>query len=371
MNTQIIPVRPALVALFLFYLSAFSPSLLSAVNVRAHGAVPDDGKDDSVAVAAAFKALPPGETLFFPAGTWQLDGVVWIENARNIRIVGEPGAVLVKKGRHQFLLAFRNAEDVTIDSLSFRGRTTDRSEPSWGDDGIYFGSCHRSTVKRCRFYDFGDAAIRMTSARETGGADSTVGRVLENYFDNVTQVTTNQGMEGAYGGTNDFAVEDNTFENLKASIKLACRAPTSGGRVARNHIRSSLRDGIQIESVSDVVIEQNTLEHIARVAVLINTNDHTPRTAPGFAWDRVAIRDNHITNVGSGVQGYLKPYADGSEFDHDRLVIVGNRFERITNVNDDAVIWLGNTTSGKSFKNLQIENNRFSNISKLDRVRLP
>jgi hypothetical protein len=301
---------------------------------------------------------------------YHLDAVVWIEKARNIRLLGEPGAVIKKTGRFQFMLAFIASSDVTIEGLSFEGVTTNREAVVWGEEGVYFGSSARSTIKNCRFANFGDAAVRITTTLVRGVCDSLDGKILNCRFDNVTQVTTTQGMEGNYAGTDGMLIQGNVFDNLKASIKVAARAPTTGSRIIGNHIRSSRRDGIQVESVSDVRIEGNRLERIAGTAILLNVNPHVPPDSPGFAWDRVAVRDNHIRQAGRGVQVYLKPYADGSEFDMTGLEITGNEFQDITDANAEAVIWLGNT-GHKTFIHPTIAENKFKNTQKLPLVRCP
>ena len=351
-----------------FFRIAIEPGEL--VPVGTFGAFPDDGQNDSAAIQAAIESLQPGQVLYFPKGNYRLDSSVWIVDAQQIRLLGESGALLQKTGGYQYMLAFIGSGDVTVEGLSFEGRTMDTEAVAWGEEGLYFGSCTGSTVKNCRFANFGDSAVRITSSLTVGTTDSFDGKILDCYFNNVTQITTTQGMAGAYGGTSEMLIQGNVFDNLKASIKVAGRAPTSGATITGNHVRSSRRDGIQVESVSDAVIADNTLENIARVGVLLNVNDSTPADAAGFPWDRVSVDGNRFLNCASGVQVYLKPYLDGSQFDMEGLEITGNTFDGITDMNTDAVIWIGNTTS-KTFVNLIIADNIFSDIGTLQEVRLP
>lgn len=339
-------------------------------RVQNFGAITDDGVSDSAAIKRAILALQSGQTLLFPKGVYDLDSVVWIEKARGIRLLGQEGAIIKKTGRFQFMMAFIAGTDVTVEGLAFEGATPDRAGVAWGEEGIYFGSCVRPTVKNCRFANFGDAAVRMTTSLVKGATDSSDGKIVDCHFENVTQITTTQGMEGNYGGTSGMLIRGNVFENLKASIKLATRAPASRGKIIGNHIRSSRRDGIQVESVSDVLIDGNTLEHIAGTSIILNVNDHVPRDAPGFAWDRVSVRNNRIRGASRGIHVDLKPYLDGSQFDMAGLEIVGNHFEDITDASSDAVIWLGNTTR-KSFLAPLIGNNAFKNTSRLAAIRCP
>lgn len=340
------------------------------VRVQQFGAITDDGASDSAAIEKAIRSLRPGQTLLFPKGVYHLDAVVWIESLRDIRLAGEPGATIKKGCESQYMFAFIAGTDVTVEGLSFEGKTEDPRALVWGEEGLYFGSCTRPTVKGCRFANFGDSAVRMTTSLATGEAGSFDGKILNCRFDNVTQITTTQGMEGNYAGTSGIRIEGNVFENLKGSIKLATRAPCSGGRIIGNQVRSSRRDGIQVESVSDVLIESNTLERIAGTAILLNTNDQVPTDAPGFAWDRVTVRNNVIRGAARGIGVYLKPYPDGSQFDMTGLEITGNRFEGIADPHSDATIWIG-TLSQRAFVDLFVEDNAFVNAAQRERVRFP
>jgi hypothetical protein len=61
----------------------------AVLDVRAFGAIPDDGEDDGPAIQAALDALAPNQWLVFPAGTY--------EHARRLE-VRVPGAVLWSDG---------------------------------------------------------------------------------------------------------------------------------------------------------------------------------------------------------------------------------------------------------------------------------
>lgn len=335
-------------------------SCAQAAEVQKFSTVPKSETDSAPLIQKAILSMSEGQTLQIEKGTYYLDSPVWVERVKHLRLVGGPGVVFKKRKGFQYMFAFIGSEDVTISGLSFEGMTPDRNKLVWGDDGVYFGSCRGSTVESCTFHDFGDSAVRITSSLEEGRVDSWNGTVRDSYFENIGQITSTQGMEGNYGGTEGMTIKGNTLKNLKASIKLAARAPTAGGIISNNRILGSLRDGVEIESVSDVVIEGNSFEDIARTAVILNINDNTPRDAPGFPWNNVIVRKNSVARTGSGIEVYLKPYLDASEFDMNGLEIVDNHFDTITGDANSPVIYLGNTTK-KKYLAPRIEGNVFKN----------
>ena len=70
-------------------LAALPAIPLNALDVRAFGAVPDDGKDDTAAIQAALDALKPDQWLVFPAGRYEHKASL------HVRV---PGAVMWGEG---------------------------------------------------------------------------------------------------------------------------------------------------------------------------------------------------------------------------------------------------------------------------------
>lgn len=57
-----------------------SRQYLATLNVQNYGAVPNDGQDDRNAIVAAINASNDGDTIFFPAGTYQLSKEIGTNN---------------------------------------------------------------------------------------------------------------------------------------------------------------------------------------------------------------------------------------------------------------------------------------------------
>lgn len=170
----------------------------------------------------------------------------------NVAILGSPGTVFQKQPGNssttrEYSFFTTGSANVYIDGIEWRGVTTSLTAYGFGgggsnaDSGLYLASCNNTRVTNCRFFDFGDAAIRMTTSPSSANSlDSYNGLVQNNYLYNCTQVTTtpNGTITGGVGkgGCENFQVIGNTAENLKGSFKSACRYPTSGALFKDNHI---------------------------------------------------------------------------------------------------------------------------------------
>jgi hypothetical protein len=65
-------------------------------DVTAHGAMPDDARDDTVAIQSAVEASEAGDTIFFPRGVYR---VVTVRLKPGRRYEGAEGAVILRHGR--------------------------------------------------------------------------------------------------------------------------------------------------------------------------------------------------------------------------------------------------------------------------------
>ncbi|MBF4318108.1 hypothetical protein EAY30_24860, partial [Vibrio anguillarum] len=105
-----------------------------------------------------------------------------------------------------------DSERVTIENISFWGLTTqpyidsDNTNVVWGEQGVLFSGTQNSAILNSRFYNFGDAALRVTSSRSHPSGEKINSRhflAQGNIFHNVTQVTTTHVWSNDFGGTED------------------------------------------------------------------------------------------------------------------------------------------------------------------------
>lgn len=138
-----------------------------ATNVQTHGLRGEGATDETASLQSLIDSLPAGAVLYFPAGTYRLEGPIRI--SRPITLFGEPGAILSCKNDRNGIFFIINEQgsvssvlkNITITSLEFRG-------PGVGTDpilmrGFYLQDLRISYVK---FSDIGREAIELRSCTD-------------------------------------------------------------------------------------------------------------------------------------------------------------------------------------------------------------
>jgi hypothetical protein len=95
--------------------------MFSTVDVTNYGAKPNDGGDDSGAIQAAINASNSGDTIFFPAGTYNVDKRVQLKGGRTYQGAGDN---TVLQGGDPTIEIFHIAgqSDITIEDMNFNGQ---------------------------------------------------------------------------------------------------------------------------------------------------------------------------------------------------------------------------------------------------------
>ncbi|HEY9686991.1 MAG TPA: right-handed parallel beta-helix repeat-containing protein [Coleofasciculaceae cyanobacterium] len=302
------------------------------INVTQAGILPNDGVDDAPHLNQLLKTASRNTILYFPAGRYELGSGLHGDQLNNVSIVGETGAELVKTPafKDEYLFYSRFSRNVGIRNLIFRGNTSDRTQYRWGESGLYFGSSDGVVVENSNFYDFGDAAIRVTTSRAGAqGTHSHNATVRNNYFENVTQITTTSN-QNRYGGTNGFFLYNNVFRHLKGTVKFATRTPGAGQIIVRNNSISGVpsiptSNGIEVVSYSNVFLENNLIADCGGFGMNIYTN--TGPGIDGFDWGNYLIRNNTITRCAKGIRVSVSPYRNGYVPQVSTITIENNRLQ--------------------------------------------
>jgi hypothetical protein len=302
------------------------------INVAQTGIRPNDGVDDAPQLNQLLKSARQNTILYFPAGRYELGSSLRGDQLNNVALIGETGAELVKTPafKDEYLFYSRFSRNVGIRNLIFRGNTSDRSRYSWGESGIYFGSSDGVVIENSNFYDFGDAAIRVTTSQSGAqGVHSYNATVRNNYFENITQVTTTSN-QNRYGGTNGFFLYNNVFRHLKGTVKFATRTPGAGQIIVRNNSISGVpaiptSNGIEVVSYSNVFLENNLIADCGGFGMNIYTN--TGPGIEGFDWGNYLIRNNTITRCAKGIRVSVSPYRNGYVPQVSTITIENNRLQ--------------------------------------------
>jgi hypothetical protein len=265
----------------------------------------------------------------------------------------------------EYLLYFRLGKKVQLLNMEFYGQTSFANGPNpyWPDQGVYFGSCDTVKVEGDKFYNFGNTALRVvTDNRDpVPGVDSFRTYVNKNTFNNIYQTATTS-IDSVHGGTALSTWSNNTYVNLRGSVKFASRTPGAQHiEFLSNTINGSDHYGLEIDNYNDFKIQNNTLQNIKEYAMTIYTNGSGDLMKSGFPWgDDFIISGNNITNVGSGIRFDHRAFWDGSQNIPKNLVIDNNTISQVTTTASYVPVI---TVTGGVVDGLQVTNNKMSAIA--------
>src|SRR5579872_143625 len=91
--------------------------LLAQISVTNFGAIPNNGGDDTAAIQAAVNASSPGDTIFFPSGTYNLSNEIFLKGNRTYQ--GTDGTVI--DGSASYHIFHVQQDNTRIDSFTLNG----------------------------------------------------------------------------------------------------------------------------------------------------------------------------------------------------------------------------------------------------------
>lgn len=286
--------------LFIFSLSIFSSQASSSM-------LPDDNIDDSQALKELIlNTAENSELVIEQPGIYDICSAIIFRNINNIVISAQKGVVLRKceKFDGEYILAFYNSRFITIEGFTFEGLTKDTVNYVWGEQGILFAGSSDISVRDNQFFNFGDAAIRATSSHLSfydAPINSFRVKITNNYFENITQVTTTHPWNNNFGGTHDITVENNIFEGLKGSLKFASVKPVSKGLIKYNTFKNTKGTAIELTYYSDVKIIANTFVDTDKFILNAYPNKPSSVTTP-FNWGNIYFTHNSIIRSKGGIR---------------------------------------------------------------------
>ena len=331
--------------------------------------------------ALAYLAHRPDQdnrwTVTFDSGQYVITSTLIADRLQNVDLVSNPArpAILSKAPNfpNEYLFHSRFSSQISIQGFVFRGNTpnyiaANYATPKsigWRDQGLYFGSCSGVTITGNRFFDIGDAAIRITTteADPVAGVNSAFTRISDNYFDNIYQVTTTSN-DNVHGGSANMLVQDNTFDHIWGSIKFASRTEGATNVVfRRNAINSSATDGLEIVGYDNLEISDNQIRNIARTAINCYTN---LRASHSYNWgDNLIFRNNNIQHAGNGIRFSADPYPDGFRPQPSNVIFSGNTITDISGTSPALSLQKSN------FPGLTLLDNQFARIASDKYINLP
>jgi hypothetical protein len=308
-------------------------------------------------------------TVRFEPGRYLLNKSIRLDRLQNVSLVSDrQNPAILRKDpatfKNEYLFYTRFSKNVSVSGFDIYGLSVEfkpelyatSSNPIWHDQGLYFGSCNGVLVQENRFFNFGNAALRITTTESdpVRGVNSFNSTVLRNYFRNVYQVTTTSN-DTIHGGTSNYYFMGNTFDELRGSLKFASR--TTGAtdvRVHFNSIRSGNTDGIEIVGYNNLELYKNKIQNVARHAINCYSNG---RSGSGFQWgDNIHFISNEISGANWGLRFSADAFSDGYHPSPGNIRIEKNLFNNITG--PSPAIALSNGT----FQAPTIKDNQLNNI---------
>jgi polygalacturonase len=231
-----------------------------------------------------------------------------IEVSRPIVITGARSLVIQGVGKAGFskskdflgteIIKFVDAQGVHLDGLEFQGWTPDPLKMNWGDDGLFFPAGQDITIQNCRFLNFGDAAIRVAGTLTKLAEDI---RISDNYFENITQITTTNNNGG--GGAKNYYFTRNKVMDLKGSIAVKSRQGGTGPIWVQDNFISGVPSittshGVEIVSSSHVSVTGNYFEKQGGAGVTVYQNNR----ADAFQFGYANVQNNTFTDGNIGIR---------------------------------------------------------------------
>lgn len=308
----------------------------------------------------------------FQPGAYYLSSQIRIMGLKDVELLSHPNnpAQLFKalswnnKVSGEYLMVFLMGKRIGMSGFELYGQTSFASgpNPNWGDQGILFGSCNTVLVEENRFFNFGNAALRVTTVEHdpVPGVHSFNTSVLHNTFTNIYQISTTSN-DRIHGATANYVLDGNTFIYLRGSVKFASRtAGAEDVHIVNNVIEKGDHYGLEINNFDKVDIRGNRFQDIDSVAINIYTasGNIVPK---GFSWgNHYTIADNIIERVGRGIRFAATPFQDGFRNTPQNLIIRNNVLSEVREPDPHIpAIWV---TGGK-VDGVQITDNKLMGIA--------
>lgn len=302
--------------------------------------IPNDGIDDGASIQKLIidRSNDGGGTITLQAGVYDICSLIYVREISNVALRGEGRVVLKKCPSYsaEYLMYIYNSDNFVIDSIEFYGLTTQQYEPgnhhyAWGEQGVLFAGTSNSSVLNSKFFNFGDAALRITSSRSHPSqlpinsknfvADS-------NVFYNVTQVTTPHVWSSDFGGTENITFTRNLFKNIKGSLKLSSRKPVSNALV-QNNIFSDMHGNaaIELNYYSKVDVKGNSFSNLNGLILNAYPNSLTSVNEP-IDWGDIHFIKNNVSNAKGGLRflSDIEGELIGSDTNISGVIVSSNHF---------------------------------------------
>lgn len=280
-------------------------------------------------------------TVNFAPGEYLLTKPIFADKLTNVTLLSSQSspAKFIKSSTFngEYIFYSRFGKNITLKGFEFYGKSKvykpenylNSSNPVWTDQGLYFASCNVVNVHYNKFYDFGNAALRVTTSENDTktGINSYNTNVTNNKFYNIFQTSTTSNSQ-VHGATSHYLFQANEFFNLRESVKFASRTPGAVNlKIRVNKIHNSDHAGIVVCCYSNFEISGNIISNVKGLPINIYTNE---QASTGFNWgDNMLIKNNRISNSYIGIRVSFNKFKDGYTFTPKLVSLMDNTISDI------------------------------------------
>ena len=339
-----------------------SSLIAGATNARTAGMVSDGATDNTAKLQSLINALPAGGTLYFPAGTYRINGPITIN--KRLNLVGESGTVFDCSRATQYVFTINRGgsaiNGMTITGLVIEGPGVETNPAMI--DAYNIQNLHVSYVK---FHNVGYAAIRINTCTDTVIEDCIFDNVYQkgygygvcivercdrvlirdNFFVTKGRHSVTTGTSNAALPTSDYArqiiFENNYCENTQSFGSAAdTHIETIGPFIVRNNVFNNCQHAVRLrggygEIYDNVIVGKATTQvgvYVYDQAMAPNSFDTKQNrilrnTILGTLGDGILCANSNDLvqdNILSGSGGVYGIYVDGRYYKPTLLRIERN-----------------------------------------------
>jgi hypothetical protein len=233
----------------------------NTLDVRTFGATGDGTSDDTAAIRQAVSSSVPGDTIWFPAGSYRLSGPIWIQSNRTYS--GDAGAKLLGQGgKYMFATPYNSTNNLTITGLVFDGGPIAiQGDGNWPATNVQ--------ITKCTFQNITDVGPDWTTHQGIFIAALTNSSITNNTFRNILPGGRADSPAGYGNGiwannVSNTTIGNNVFDTVSEGMYLMSDYKSSHpGIVISNNTGTSIhRMGIEMQvGLSTVQISGNNFSN--------------------------------------------------------------------------------------------------------------
>ena len=251
------------------------PSLADTHDITSYGATANNGSDDTAAINSAINAASAGDTVYFPAGTFDISGTVNGKSGVTLAGAGQASTTLKKMGTTVGpMIGVSGKSNVTIRDMTINGNSSSfgngievtggssnilvssmavrdiAPDDAWGPHGVIFYGATDSEVSDCTIFNIGITDKWGAGIRFGGAANRN--KALRNAIHD-----TGRGGIMGYEST-DLIIKDNKIWDVGLAV-FAITIET-GGMCHRSLIENNTVDSwISVDRSDYVAVRGNTI----------------------------------------------------------------------------------------------------------------